>query len=133
MISISMVRPVELEDSELGLIVQYCNTCWKPFPIEDVIKRVQSGGACIYRVQGPEVKGIVILALSEDNDLYIETVAGKGMVRNFKEVYDAIKQVALSCGAKEIYSYVGRPSLKRLYERRTKATLVAELYKESLT
>lgn len=132
MISTVSVRPEELQDDELKLIVEYCNNCWKPFPIEDVIRRVSSGKACIYRVVNEQVKGIFILALSDDGDLYIETVAGKGMVRNFDAVYEAIKQVAINCGFNEIYGYIGRPALKRLYQKHTKATPIAELYKEKL-
>ena len=131
MLSVGIVNPKSLDDDELKLLVSYSVECWKPFPIEELLARVSHGTACIYRVTGPGVKGIFILSVG-DGDLYVELVAGKGFIKNFAEVYDAIRQTAISCGAKEIYGFVGRAGLKRLYDRYTKGVPLVEVYKETL-
>jgi hypothetical protein len=131
MMSVNIVRPLDLDHDELKLLIRYSHECWKPFPIEELVKRVDQGTACIYRVLGEGVKGIFILSAGE-GDLYVELVAGKGFIKHFAEVYDAIRETAICCGAKEIYGFVGRPGLKRLYDRYTKGVPLVEVYKEKL-
>ena len=130
MISVSSVRLEDLDHEELTLLVRYCKKCFEPLPFEDLVSRVLSGMACIYRFTG-DCTGIFILARG-DGGLYIETVAGEKIVKNFDALYDKIKTTAAACGARAIYSYVSRPALERLYERRAKGRRLATLWKEDL-
>ena len=130
MISACIVKLEDLDENELALLVKYCQKCFEPLAYENLVSRVRNGAACIYRFSGA-CSGIFILATG-DGGLYIETVAGKNVVRHFDEIYERIKIVAAACGARRIYSYVSRDSLRRLYARKTKAEAVATLYREDL-
>lgn len=130
MISVGIVKPENLTREELILLLRYTQKCWKPLPVEDLIYRVRQGVACIYRISG-EVSGLFVLAFS-DGDFYIETVAGAGVVRHFDQVFEKIKETARAAGARELFGYVARPALEKLYRQHTTAQPVATLWKESL-
>lgn len=128
--NVTPVKPEDLNEKELALIVSYCRKCFEPVSFEDIAQRVCSGDAVIYRYEGPAT-GIFILSRG-DNGLYIETVAGAGAVKYFDEIYKKIRMVATAAGARNLYSFVSRPALHRLYERRTQAQEIATLYREAL-
>lgn len=130
MISVLPVKLEDLTDVELGLLVDYCRKCFEPLSYQDLVGRVRNGSAVIYRYSGV-TSGIFILATG-DNGLYVETVAGKGAVKHFDEIYRKIRVVATAAGAKNLYSFISRPSLRRLYDRKTDAEPVATLYRETL-
>lgn len=130
MISVSLASLEDLNENELSLIVKYCAKCFEPLAYEDLVSRVRSGDACIYRFSG-DAAGLFILATG-DGGLYVETVAGESVVKYFDEIYAKIRSTASACGARRLYSFVSRDSLRRLYDRKTNAAPVATLYREEL-
>lgn len=128
MISVGVAKLEDLTNEELRWIVQYCQRCFDPVSHEDLVRRVRTGSATIYRFDG-DCSGIFILAVG-DGGLYVETVAGEGIVKNFDKLYEKISDVARLCGAEKLYTFSGRPALDRLFSRRFKK--VASLYKEDL-
>lgn len=130
MISVVSVKLEELTNDELGLLAKYCAKCFEPVSCQDLVNRVRSGLACIYRFTG-DCSGVFVLAVG-DGGLYIETVAGKDIVRHFEKLHERIKITAAACGARRLYSYASREAIKRLYDRRTSAEPVATLYREDL-
>lgn len=130
MIEVSSVKMGELDIDELKLIVKYKEKCFESFSFDDLVERVRNGLACVYRVTG-DSQGIIILSLGNDG-IYVDTVAGTNMVRNFEEVYKKIKVIAAASGARKLYSFASRPSLARLYDQHTQAAPVATLYREEL-
>src|SRR5580765_1102152 len=98
MISVCSVKLEELTNAELELLVKYCQKCFEPVRFEDLVDRVLSGMACVYRFSG-DCTGVFILTVG-DGGLYVETVAGKKVVKNFDALYDKIKTTAAACGAR---------------------------------
>lgn len=130
MITVKAVKLEELTNGELSLIASYCRECYEPVSLEDFVNRVRNRDAAVYRFEGDSV-GIFVLSRGSDG-LYVETVAGQNVVKHFEEIHQKVRMVAAAAGAKALYSYVARPALQRLYDRKTKARPVATLYKEKL-
>ena len=131
MIEMEPVGLDDLTDYEKQLIVLYCAQTPDDVSIENVVRRVRAGHSIIGRLLGEGVSGIFILSCGDDG-YFLETVSGEGIIKNFEEIYEIIRNVAMEAGVDTLYSYVNRPGLKRCYERWTNAKPVATLYREDL-
>lgn len=129
MITVSAITLEDLTQDEMLLLVRYCQKCFEPVAVEDLVLRVRRSLAHLYRFSG-DAEGVFVLAVG-DGGLYVETVAGRAVVKYFDAIYDKIKVTALARGARALYSYSARPALNRLYERR-KIKAIATLFKEEL-
>jgi hypothetical protein len=85
----------------------------------------------LYRISG-DAFGVIALS-KRKNSLFIDTLAGKGLLRNFSEIHGVLVDIARIVGCDEISGYVGKAGLMKVYSRYTKARPVVTYYVEKLT
>jgi hypothetical protein len=119
----------QLTEQELAWLVGCATNCWEPYPAERIVQRVRNGQAMIYRIDEP-TKALFILSPT-DGGMFVEGIASENGVKYYKEIHEAIKNVAKASGAEALYTYVSRPAMLRLLSR-TQAKPQATLFKETL-
>lgn len=131
MIKLEQVWPQELTEQDIRWLIIGCAACnWKVHTAERLVQRALEGIVGFYRFVG-EGEGMVAVSKEED-ELFIEAVAGKNLLRNFAEVHEQLATLARAVGLSALSGMVSRPGLRRLYETQTKARAVAVQYTERL-
>lgn len=111
------VHPTRLSDEDLHLIAKGClavkvNTLDPKTLIEKALRRE----VFLYRIVGDGFYGIIALYLA-DECLWVEFVAGHGLVPHFEEIHEWLQHLALSCKVCKLSALISRPGLKRLWEK----------------
>lgn len=129
MIKTELIFPEQLTAEDIRWMRIGCRDSIDEFQVSDLIDAAMTGKSGIYRVSG-DTNGVFILTKAGDR-MEISTLAGKGFIRHFDAVHDAILLAAAGCGAKAVSGYTQRAGLAALYKKRTKARF-AEYFVEEL-
>jgi hypothetical protein len=133
MIEIKQISPKDLSDEDLALLELGCSGSYDKATAKDQLKAALGGFAWIFKFTG-SANGLFVLARGNvaEREIVMTAVAGKGLIRNFSEVYTEVKKLVKSVGAKRLIGYVSRPGLAATYRRKTRALPVATLFSEEL-
>lgn len=124
MIQLEYVQPENLTDEDIRWLIEGSKGSFDDVTALDQVHAAQDGRAGIHRIKGDAV-GIVVLSPTEQNKtLTITCLAGRGLIKEFSAVHDAILATAAAAGASRVNGYVMRAGLAALYKRRTKARMV---------
>lgn len=111
------VHPTRLTDGDIRLIAKGCLAVKvNSLDPKVLIEKAMRKEVFFYKVFGEDFFGIVALYLT-DECLWIEFVAGQGLVRHFDEIHEWLMHLALSCGVRQLSALISRPGLKRLWEK----------------
>jgi hypothetical protein len=111
-----------------------CEGAWDKATPDDQIRAVKNGQAYMFRVSG-DVEGIFVIAIGDraTKKLVITALAGRGMIKNFPELYRKVKELCKSTGASALYGFVSRKGLKKLYAKYSGLESKAEIFLEEFT
>jgi hypothetical protein len=124
MISMTLVPPEELTDSDIRWLVKGCEGSHDGCTPLQQVDAALTGWAAIFRISG-DAEGIVVMDYGRDRkNAVITALAGKGLLRHFDAVHKQILATAAAAGASKVSGYVTRVGLATLYKERTKAKMV---------
>lgn len=126
---LKLVKSSDLTADDIRWLEIGARACkWFDSNAQKVITRADGGEIGLYRVEG-EAKGMITVGVSDD-DLFIESLAGTGFLRNAQSIREQLKWIALLLRKKRIVGWVARDGLAALYDGF--AQPVATLYVEEL-
>jgi hypothetical protein len=124
-----LVRVHELTAEDIRWLEVGARACkWFDSNAQKVIARAETGDIGLYRVEG-EAKGMITVAV-DDSDLFIESLAGVGFLKNAQAIREQLKWIATLLRKKRLVGWVARDGLAALYDGF--AQPVATLYVEEL-
>lgn len=129
MIRLEQVSPADINGEDIAWLHQGCKNSIEDVAPIDHVESAIAGRSGIYRVHGDAV-GIVVMTV-KGKGLEITALAGKGFLRHFAAVHDAILVTAAGAGAEFVCGYVKRAGLASMYKKHTNAS-TAEYFKEEL-
>jgi hypothetical protein len=131
MIRLELVHPLELTDEDIKWLTLGCVACnWKKFVAVSLVRQAIDGRGGLYRFTG-DGQGMIAVTQSED-EMLIEAVAGRGLLKTFSEVHEQLAILARSLGLKRLSGMAARKGLQHIYRTRTKAQEKAVLFVENL-
>jgi len=105
---------------------------WDKQTPAEIVQNAVDGNCIMYRLHG-NATGIVVLTIDNTkSQLWIDLVAGKGLMRHQEEFRNLLRMMAQGMGLKSIAGLVSRTALAKWYDKHTAGKPVATLYVEEI-
>jgi len=127
---IEAVHATQLTAKDIQLITKGCLAV-KILELDPkhLVEMALNGKAMIYRIVGDKMLGIVVITV-RGSEVWLEIIAGHGLVKHFDEIHEWLIRMAHSWGMKTLCGIVTRPGLKRLWERHEARSAASYMIKE---
>jgi|SRR5215831_12668960 len=128
------IDPRHLTDEDIEMLQKGCQGSYDKASAVDQVRAALAGLAWIFRVEGPNMKGLYVLARGSvaDRELVLTCMAGTNVLKHIEECYQLVKARCRSVGARRLVGFVSRKGLASIYERKTGLKPVATIFSEDL-
>lgn len=126
---VELLNPRDLTADDIRWLAKGCADSIDEIQASDQVDSALAGKSGIYRVSG-EAEGIFVLT-HMGSRMEITAMAGKGFIKFFEQVHEAILVSAAACGARQVSGFTKRQGLAKLYKTKTQAQF-AEYFVEDI-
>lgn len=131
------VKAMVLSEIELSWLERVAQTDYHEIGVKYLLEEIVSGRITLWRIGGlKEGSGLVGTSYAERRDgkeIWIELLVGKGLLKEAREVREAIHALVLRSGARWLTGFAVRPGLAKLYEEVFGLHAKAKLFSEEFT